>query len=214
VQVLVGLDNGEVHLLDAISLNCISKFNVAGVLNSARVTDIAWPAAWGNQFIVSFCNGLVLWLDSTKDDAPAKANPPLPGPYFRSLTAPPNTKHMPVARAEQHEGGGRKEEGGGREHGRCGRALWCAVLLLVDTRTQAHREGGRGMGGGGATRLSWLQQMSADLSLILSPLRPCTHVSMFRGPCTCERCGEWSRRRRGGWDVGGGGIVGWEQQRK
>jgi hypothetical protein len=42
LETLVGFENGELHLIDAISFSPIAKFNVAGSLCASRVTDVQW----------------------------------------------------------------------------------------------------------------------------------------------------------------------------
>ena len=73
LELLVGFDHGEVLLLDGITLSQTCKFNGGGALNQARVTDVKWLPGSHSQFVVAYANGVVLVLDSTKDDASSKS---------------------------------------------------------------------------------------------------------------------------------------------
>ena len=51
-ELLVGLDNGEVLLVDVVTMSQISKFNSSATLNSARVTDLKWVPTSRTLFLV------------------------------------------------------------------------------------------------------------------------------------------------------------------
>ena len=56
---LVGFENGDIILLDAISMAQKSKYNVNAALNASRVTDVEWLPGSKTQFVavcVCVCN--------------------------------------------------------------------------------------------------------------------------------------------------------------
>jgi len=72
LEVLVGFENGDIILLDAISMAHKSKYNVNAALNASRVTDVEWLPGSKTQFVAAFGNGVLLVLDSTKEDGSPK----------------------------------------------------------------------------------------------------------------------------------------------
>jgi hypothetical protein len=51
-ELLVGLDNGEVLLMDVVTMSQLAKFNSSATLNSARVTDLKWVPTSRSLFLV------------------------------------------------------------------------------------------------------------------------------------------------------------------
>eukprot|EP00802_Teleaulax_amphioxeia_P013119 Tamp_13167.p1 GENE.Tamp_13167~~Tamp_13167.p1 ORF type:complete len:474 (+),score=60.75 Tamp_13167:98-1519(+) len=106
LELLVGFDNGEVILLDGITMSQLAKFNSGATLNAARVTDVKWLPGSRTQFVAAFSNGVLLVLDSTKEDASSKSvaaaaassdSPAAQGGQF-SVLRPKTQKSNPVSR--------------------------------------------------------------------------------------------------------------------
>ncbi|KAJ1493217.1 WD40-repeat-containing domain protein, partial [Baffinella frigidus] len=73
LETLVGFENGEIHLIDAVTFAQTGKFNAAGALCSSRVADVQWLPGSATQFAATFGSGVMLIFDKDKDDGSAKS---------------------------------------------------------------------------------------------------------------------------------------------
>mmetsp|Transcript_71270 Transcript_71270/g.190277 ORF Transcript_71270/g.190277 Transcript_71270/m.190277 type:complete len:495 (-) Transcript_71270:90-1574(-) len=103
LDIMVGLENGELLLIDGITLAVRGKFNTGGQLNNARLMDVKWSPTSPTQFVAAFGNGVLLVLDKDKDDGSNKSSGSSADSSERggdgvSISHPKGSKTNPLAR--------------------------------------------------------------------------------------------------------------------